>query len=219
MLGAAGALALAVVVAAGAYFIDGGTEVPDDPASTDPAPADALSTTDDAPEALGAGGGTGDASTPVDVESSPPPAAVPPLSPTTKVPTATHAPAQSSTSTTPTAARTANTASAAASGATASAPSADGSDAPSASVSSSRSPSTTPVPEPAHVSITGDAARVVAVSGSTRLTLPAELPAGQWDLLADFPDLQGTIAGRITVADGERLTVNCIASMAQCRRK
>ncbi len=70
-------------------------------------------------------------------------------------------------------------------------------------------------PDTGQVRLTGGATSVRLVSGSLSLP-PGEVPAGSYVVMATFPS-RGTVkAGRIAVAAGQTVTLNCDAGFAMC---
>ncbi len=63
-----------------------------------------------------------------------------------------------------------------------------------------------------------DVSRVEVLGPDGRVQLPAELPAGAYEIYAWFPDAPNTRAGRVVVGAGEKLRLRCLAFSMQCKR-
>ena len=83
------------------------------------------------------------------------------------------------------------------------------------------------VTAPAPVATTGridldpstDASRVEALGPQGRVQLPADLPLGDYELYAWFPDAPNAHTGRVVVVAGENLRLRCMAFSMSCRKR
>ena len=81
-----------------------------------------------------------------------------------------------------------------------------------------------PEPEPAspaarptgHVRYVGDATKVMLLTGTKRYSLPADVPAGSYDVEAIFPARGQVRAGSVRVVEGTELNLRCQDAFGRC---
>ncbi|MSQ03334.1 MAG: serine/threonine protein kinase [Myxococcales bacterium] len=64
-----------------------------------------------------------------------------------------------------------------------------------------------------------DASRVEALGPAGRVLLPAELPAGAYEIYAWFPDAPNTHTDRVLVAAGDRVRLRCMSFSMRCVKR
>ena len=69
------------------------------------------------------------------------------------------------------------------------------------------------------VAVQGDATRVVLTVGKRRLVLPAEVPVGEYAIMAAFADQKPVKTGNVTVEKNKPLTLTCTAASKTCTVK
>ncbi|MFH1466478.1 MAG: hypothetical protein ABIO70_18990, partial [Pseudomonadota bacterium] len=77
-------------------------------------------------------------------------------------------------------------------------------------------PAAPPAAASGQVAVTGDAEVVVLVSAAGRFP-PGEIPAGSYTVEARFPGRGQVQAGRVQVAAGASVKLNCDSGFALCR--
>ncbi len=67
------------------------------------------------------------------------------------------------------------------------------------------------------VALSGDATKVLLANGKRKFTLPGDVPAGEYKILASFGDTSETSeVGDAVVTAEETLTISCAASTESC---
>ena len=69
----------------------------------------------------------------------------------------------------------------------------------------------------ARVSYSGDATKVWLVSGGKSRVARGTVPAGRYDLEADFGDGVRTPAGELDLAVGDEVTLKCSRAFKRCK--
>jgi hypothetical protein len=66
------------------------------------------------------------------------------------------------------------------------------------------------------VSFTGDASAVWLISGGTKLSASGSVPAGTYEILADFGGPEPISAGRVTIDAGSTVNLRCASFVQKC---